>query len=314
MTTLVWCVGQLSLLGRTLQTVHGLRVLMIVPRKIKKKSGEARKRSTRVSTLTATNYGSEPKRMQSAATRQRANLSVHKESDRAYVPPSTVVTTTLGELIQGVRAIPEDQQERLGFKNGGSGTKIWLAGDAGLVRKPCVAVVGARDVSSDGAARSRRLARELAKSGVVVVSGLAKGVDTAALSAAIETGGRTVAVIGTPVMRAYPAENKRLQEIIYNEHLLISQFPPDRRVFPSNFPERNKLMAAVSDATVIMEATDESGSLHQAWECVRLKRWLFIARSLVENQSLRWTKDFLNYPNTKVLANTSEILRLLSVN
>jgi DNA processing protein len=146
------------------------------------------------------------------------------------------------------------------------------------------------------------------------VSGLAKGVDTAALGAAIETGGHAVAVIGTPITRAYPAENKRLQEKIYREHLLISQFPPDRKVFPSNFPERNKLMAALSDATVIIEASDESDSLHQAWECVRLNRWLFIPKSLVENQSLRWTKDFLNYGNTKVLTSTSEILELIRVN
>ncbi|MGA9883515.1 MAG: DNA-processing protein DprA [Candidatus Acidiferrales bacterium] len=191
---------------------------------------------------------------------------------------------------------------------------LWFAGDPSLVKRPCVAVVGARKVSREGAARARRLARELAQAGIVVVSGLARGVDTEALTAAIEAGGATIAVIGTPIDRAYPAENKRLQEKIYTQHLLISQFAPGKTVHKSNFPERNKLMAAISDATVIVEASDTSGSLHQAAECVRLGRWLFIANSLMDNPSLRWPKDFARYPKGRVLTDTSEIIDLVRPN
>lgn len=232
-----------------------------------------------------------------------------------YVPPSAVTTTTIGELIRGIREIPEQHQARFGITpEGGAGAKIWMAGDASLVRLPCVAIVGSRNVSAEGAARARRLARELAAAGVVVASGLAKGVDTEALNAAIAANGKTIGVIGTPITRAYPAENKRLQEKLYREHLLISQFAPETRVFPSNFPERNKLMAAITDATVIIEASDESGSLHQAAECIRLGRWLFIAKSVAENPALRWPKDFLNYRTTRVLNNTAEILQVLRAN
>jgi hypothetical protein len=92
--------------------------------------------------------------MQSAATGKSVGTRSHIESDAAYVPPQDVTTTTLGELIQGVRAIPEDQQERMGFKDGGLGAKVWTAGDVSLVTRPCVAVVGARDVSPEGAARA----------------------------------------------------------------------------------------------------------------------------------------------------------------
>lgn len=216
-----------------------------------------------------------------------------KAASPPYIPPSSVVNTTLGELLQGIRQIHENQQERLGISSGGgNGAKLWLAGDLSLVRMPCVAVVGARKVSREGAARARRLARELVQAGIVVVSGLAKGVDTQALTAAMEAGGKTIGVIGTPIEKAYPAENKRLQEKIHTEHLLISQFAPGKPVYQSNFPERNKLMAAISDATVIVEASDTSGSLHQAAECVRLGRWLFIAKSLMDNPKLRWPKDF----------------------
>jgi DNA processing protein len=232
-----------------------------------------------------------------------------------YVPPDKVATTTIGELLQGIRQIPEQHQSRFGITpDGGSGAKIWMAGDTSLIKRPGVAIVGSRNVSPEGAARARRLARELSAAGVVVVSGLAKGVDTEALRAAIAANGKTIGVIGTPIDRAYPAENKRLQEEIYRDHLLISQFEPRKTVYPSNFPERNKLMAAISDATVIVEASDTSGSLHQAVECTRLGRWLFIARSLVENQSLLWPKNFLHYETTRVLRHTSEILEALRVN
>jgi DNA processing protein len=232
-----------------------------------------------------------------------------------YVPPSVVHTTTIGEFIQGIREIPEQHQVRFGITpEGGSGVKIWWAGDSSLVKLPSVAVVGSREVSAEGIARTRRLARELSSAGVVVVSGLAKGVDTEALNAAIEARGKTIGVIGTPIDRAYPVENRRLQEKLYRDHLLVSQFAPGKIVYPSNFPERNKLMAAISDATVIVEATDKSGSLHQAAECTRLGRWLFIAKSLAENPTLRWPRDFLRYPTTKVLSDTSEIIEVLRVN
>lgn len=232
-----------------------------------------------------------------------------------YVPPKDFSVVWLADLISGTRPIPENQQTRLGISGEGrKGLRLWAAGDLSLVRKPCVAVVGAREVSSEGAARSRRLGRELAMAGVVVVSGLARGVDTEALTSAIEAGGRVIAVIGTPITKVSPSPNKRLQELIYREHLLISQFEPNKPVFPGNFPERNKLMAALCDATAIIEASDTSGSLHQAAECVRLNRWLFIAKSLLDDQHLRWPRDFVTYENTKVLKETSDILQVLGTN
>jgi DNA processing protein len=223
-----------------------------------------------------------------------------------YTPPAgeLVQISTLDALIAGVRSITPAQQSR--FQ---SDSRLWCVGDVSLLRHKCVAIVGTRHVSPEGAARSRRLACELAAAGVVIVSGLAKGVDTEALGAAIEAGGRVVAVIGTPIDRAYPAENKHLQEQIYRKHLLVSQFAPGERVFPTNFPERNKLMAALSDATAITEAGDTSGTLHQAAECGRLGRWLFIAKSVVEDPSLQWPKRFLGQPKVDSFSSTGDILK-----
>jgi DNA processing protein len=194
----------------------------------------------------------------------------------------------------------------------GGDLRLYCAGDPSLISRPCVAVVGAREPTSMGAARARRLARELARAGVVVVSGLARGVDTEALTAAIDAGGRVIAVIGTPLDKAYPAENRRLQERIYHEHLLISQFAPGQRVFQGNFPVRNRLMAALTDATAIIEAGETSGTLHQASACVRLERWLFIARSAADDPHLNWPADFVDKPRVRVLNATSDVLDVLT--
>ena len=183
----------------------------------------------------------------------------------------------------GRSALDERQFDLLRGEDAGRDVKIYAAGDVDLLARPCVSIVGTREVSDDGRARAARLAKELTNSKVVIVSGLARGVDTAALTAAIEAKGAVVAVIGTPLDKAYPAENANLQELICREHLLISPFRIGERTFKANFPKRNRVMAALSDATVIVEASDTSGTLHQAAECQRLGRWLFIIRSVAEN-------------------------------
>lgn len=246
--------------------------------------------------------------LQPKDAQKRATPRQRQPRGAPYTPPANelVYISTLDKLIAGIRSITPEQQARLQ-----PDSRLWCVGDASLLHRKCVAIVGTREVSPEGAARSRRLARELAGAGVVVVSGLAKGVDTEALSAAIEAGGKVVAVIGTPIDRAYPAENKHLQERIYREHLLISQFAPGERVFPTNFPERNKLMAALSDATAITEAGDTSGTLHQAAECGRLGRWLFIAKSVMDDPLLQWPKRFLGQPQVDSFSSTEDILKAI---
>jgi DNA processing protein len=140
------------------------------------------------------------------------------------------------------------------------------------------------------------------------VSGLAKGVDTAALSSAIASGGRTVAVIGTPLQKAYPIENAELQAEIAEHHLLISPFAEGEAVFRGNFPKRNRVMALLSDATVIVEASDTSGTLHQAAECIQRGRWLFILKSVVEDPRISWPQRFLKEERTVILTSTDDIV------
>ena len=173
---------------------------------------------------------------------------------------------------------------------------LFAAGDTAILEEGArVSIVGARKASSEGLKRASKLAALLASRGIVVVSGLAEGVDTAAHESAIKHGGRTVAVLGTPLDQVYPKKNAELQHRIMREHLVVSQYPLGYPVQPKNFPLRNRTMALLSDATVIIEATDTSGSLHQGWEALRLGRLLFITKSIAENASLTWPEKMLHY-------------------
>jgi DNA processing protein len=244
----------------------------------------------------------------------RRNASAHREP--AYSPPPNPgihVTTFISLMASARRQLPATTSQADLFNDDeGRSMRLYTAGNLSLIERPCVSIVGTREPSTLGAARTRRLARELVEKGVVVVSGLAKGIDTEALTSAIAAGGDVIAVIGTPLDKAYPAENKRLQEQIYHEHLLVSQFVAGGRVFQSNFPVRNRLMAALSDATVIVEAGETSGTLHQATACVRLGRWLFIARSVVDDPRLQWPSGFIGKPRVRVLNETANVLEVLT--
>lgn len=229
---------------------------------------------------------------------------------RRYVPPKHVHTSSLEDVLAhcGRGQLEPRQLTLLAGKGSAANLPLYYAGSLSLLNRPAVAIVGARAVSDDGIARASRLAREIALAGVTVVSGLAKGVDTAAHKAAIAVGGRTVAVIGTSIDQSYPSENARLQEDIAEYHLLISQFATGERVFQSNFPKRNRVMAAVSDGTVIVEASDSSGTLHQAAECERLGRWLFILKSVYENPALKWPKRFANYSRMRIVSTSEDVI------
>jgi DNA protecting protein DprA len=232
----------------------------------------------------------------------------------AYTPPRDRHAFPFSDLLLRVgRAALEDRQMTF-LRDASSGREatVFYAGELDLLDAPTVSIVGTREVSDAGWKRASQLARELAKSGMTIVSGLAKGVDTAALTSAIANGGRVAAVIGTPLDKAYPAENAELQQQIYAHHLLMTPFKEGDRVFRSNFPVRNRVMAAISDATVIIEASDTSGTLHQAAECVRLGRWLFIAKSVVDDSSLTWPAKFLKNDKTVVLQSLSDIVSRIS--
>jgi DNA processing protein len=138
----------------------------------------------------------------------------------------------------------------------------------------------------------------LSQYNLTLVSGLAEGVDTVALETAIKCNMNVIGVIGTPIDEYYPKKNKNLQEDIAAKHLLMSQVPfykyytqpfQTKHIY---FPERNATMAALSLATVIVEASDTSGTLYQARACMEQKRPLFILNSCFENQAITWPQKY----------------------
>jgi DNA processing protein len=167
-----------------------------------------------------------------------------------------------------------------------------------LAESPSVAVVGTRKPSLEGAARTRKLVRALVKDGYTIVSGLAAGVDTVAHSTAIEANGRTIAVIGTPLTHTYPRDNVELQRRIAREYLVVSQVPvcryeaQDFRMNRFFFPERNVTMSALTEATIIVEAGETSGTLIQARAALHQGRKLFILDSCFKNKKLTWPQRF----------------------
>lgn len=182
--------------------------------------------------------------------------------------------------------------------------KLYVIGDEGLLRAGRrVSVVGSRKASSASLKRSRKLARALVAHDITVVSGLAAGIDTAAHRAAIEQGGRTIAVLGTPVQQAYPKENRDLHEQIMRDHAAVSQFPAGASVGRRNFPMRNRTMALLSNATVIVAAGQRSGTFHQGWEALRLGRDLLIMESLVSTK-IPEIEQLINY-GAQVLSDTN---------
>ena len=175
---------------------------------------------------------------------------------------------------------------------------LYCQGAWGLSEMPGLSVVGSRQPTGEGRLRAERLAREITREGFAVVSGLASGIDTVAHLAAIESGGTTIAVIGTPLAERYPPGNGSLQDAIAEDHLLISQVPvlgyarqsaSQRR---RHFPERNATMSALTLGTIIVEAGERSGTHHQARAALHQGRKLFILDSCFGNPGITWPRRY----------------------
>lgn len=171
-----------------------------------------------------------------------------------------------------------------------------------------VAVVGTRRPSPEGVSHARAIAGGLAARGVTVVSGLASGIDTAAHRATLAAGGRTVAVIGTGLLRSYPAENAGLQSEIAERGLLVSQFWPDAAPSKATFPMRNAVMSGYSLATVVVEAAYRSGARMQARLALEHGRRVFLLKSLMTHE---WAREYASRPNTTVVEGPEDVFREL---
>lgn len=191
---------------------------------------------------------------------------------------------------------------------------FYYKGDISLVESPCVSVVGTRNPSERGALAARRIARALCEEGMTVVAGLARGIDTIAMTETIKRDGNVIGVIGTPIDRYYPRENRALQDEIAASHLLISQVPIyryDHQPYGTTkyyFTERNITMAALSKATIIVEAGETSGTRTQARACMDQHKTLVFLPSVIEDTS--WARGFVKR-GALVAKNVTEVMAMI---
>lgn len=164
---------------------------------------------------------------------------------------------------------------------------LFLRGNPRLLHAPQIAVVGSRGASRGGLDNARQFARFLAGAGIAVTSGLALGVDSAAHQGAMQAPGPTLAVLGTGLDRVYPARNRELAHQLAEHGLLVSEFPPGTPPIAHNFPRRNRVIAALSLGTLVIEAALKSGSLITARLATELGREVFAIPGSIHNPMAR---------------------------
>ncbi len=185
---------------------------------------------------------------------------------------------------------------------------LFLAGDAGLLPAPAVAVVGSRRATTAGRLFTERLARDLALAGLATVSGLAHGIDAAAHRGTLAAGGRTVAVLGSGLADIYPPANRPLARSIRNTGgLLVSEYTPTRRPDRLQFPERNRLISALSLGVVVVEASERSGSLITARLALEQGRDVMAVPGAVQSASHRGTNRLIK-EGAALVENVEDVL------
>jgi len=181
---------------------------------------------------------------------------------------------------------------------------IFVAGRLQPSDTRSVAVVGSRKASGEGLERAASIAGHLVGSGYAVMSGLAAGIDTAAHTATLAAGGRTVAVIGTGLAHSYPPENAALQRKIVNKGAVVSQFWPEAPPSLRSFPMRNAVMSGLTLGTVVVEASATSGARVQARLGLAHGRSVFLARSLLSQD---WARALAGRPGAHAFESPDEI-------
>ena len=162
------------------------------------------------------------------------------------------------------RLAPGDAGYPAGLCDLAPAPELWVRGTLHDDDVLAIAIVGARRATPYGLEVAAQLARDLAARGVTIVSGFARGIDSAAHRAALDAGGRTIAVLGSGIDVVYPPENRRLADAVAARGALVTQFPPGTPPLPYHFPTRNRTLAALALGVVVVEAAERSGSLSTA--------------------------------------------------
>jgi len=174
----------------------------------------------------------------------------------------------------------------------GSPRFLYTRGDISLLDRKCVCVVGTRSPSTEGKEYTKQTVQALISHNVVIVSGLALGIDGIAHISTLALGGQTVAVIGTPLTEVYPAEHRDLQRMIGERGLVITRFSPATQTQKWHFLVRNQLMSSLGSGSVVIEDRDGGGAVKQAHYALEQDRCVVLFQHVVDNRSLLWPRRF----------------------
>jgi len=184
---------------------------------------------------------------------------------------------------------------------------LYARGNVDLMKEPALAIVGSRRPTAYGRAMSQRLANDLASRGMTIISGMARGIDSAAHQGALEAGGKTIAVLGTGIDVAYPSENKKLYEKIATNGLLLSEFPLGAFPAPQNFPIRNRIISGLALGVLVVEAAQYSGSLITARLAMEQNREVFALPGSVTNKN-SWGPHILIKQGAKLVQDWQDVI------
>lgn len=184
---------------------------------------------------------------------------------------------------------------------------LFCMGDCTLLKKKTLSVVGARSCTPYGRECLKRLLPDVIREGFVIVSGLARGIDTVAHETAIQEGGKTIAVIGTGIDFAYPAENRELQRKIATQHLLLSEYPLGTKPMKEHFPMRNRIISGLSMGTLVVEARRRSGSLITANLALNEGREVFAVPGSILSPLSEGTNELIKH-GAKCVYSSKDIL------
>jgi DNA processing protein len=189
---------------------------------------------------------------------------------------------------------------------------LWARGDLALLERPTVAIVGTRRATAYAERVTRQLAATLARAGACVISGLARGVDAAAHRGALEVGGATVAVLGTGLDVCYPRGHAALQRDIGARGLLLSELPPHVAAHGGSFPKRNRIIAALAQATIVVEAGVKSGALITANHALEMHRAVAAVPGPIDVPQAQGSNELLR-DGANVIASMADALALLGL-
>jgi len=189
---------------------------------------------------------------------------------------------------------------------------LFALGASGGVAAPVVAIVGTRDATAYGERVTREIAAGLVRAGACVVSGMARGIDAAAHDAALVAGGRTAAVLGTGIDVPYPAAHRSLHRRIATAGVVISEHPPGAAASPGSFPRRNRIIAALASATIVVEAGHRSGALITAMHALDLGRTVAAVPGPIDSPQSAGSNELLR-DGAVVVAAVADALALLGL-